>query len=94
MKTFKDLEFFENEDYGDGAINAFMFFDNNFGVSVIRFKYSKGGSKGLYELAVVYMSPEMNESKIHYNNDVAQGDVRGYLTEDGVSELMEQVQNF
>lgn len=94
MKTFKDLEFFEDEDYGDGATYAYMFFDNNFGVSVIRNKYSHGGSKGLYELAVVYMAPDMNESELHYNNDVAQGDVRGHLTEQEVSELMEQVQNF
>jgi hypothetical protein len=93
MKGFKDLEFHESEDYDDG-VYAFEFFDNNFGVSVIKNRYSHGGSKGLYELAVVYMSPEMTESEIHYNNDVAQGDVRGYLTEDDVTELMEQVQNF
>jgi hypothetical protein len=93
MKTFKDLEFHKSEDYDDG-VYAFEFFDNNFGVSVIKNKYSYGGSKGLYELAVVYMSPEMNESRLHYNNDVAQGDVRGHLTEDDVTELMQQVANF
>jgi len=40
------------------------------------------------------MSPEMKESQLHYDNHVAQGDVRGHLTEEEVSELMEQVQNF
>lgn len=93
MKTFKDLEFQIDEDYPNG-IYAWMLFDNSFGVSVVRNKYSHGGEKGLYELAVVYMSPEMRESILHYDNDVAQGDVRGHLTEEEVSELMEQVQNF
>jgi hypothetical protein len=40
------------------------------------------------------MSPDMKESKIHYDNEVAKGDVRGHLTEDEVSELIEQVANF
>ena len=93
MKTFKDLEFHNSEDY-DGGIYAFEIFDNHFDVSVIKNKYSHGGDKGLYELAVIYMSPDMKESKIHYDNEVAQGDVRGHLTEDEVSELIEQVYNF
>lgn len=92
MKTFKDLEFFEDEDLQ--GISAGIIFDNNFGVSVIQNPYSHGGKKGLYELAVLYMSPEMKYSKLHYDNDVAQGDVVGHLTEDEVSKLMEKVQNF
>jgi hypothetical protein len=91
MKTFKDLEF--HEDDMDG-VAAWLLFDNHFGVSVIKGPYSHGGTRGLYELAVIYMSPDMKESKIHYDNDVSQGDVRGHLTEDEVSELIEQVANF
>lgn len=91
MKTFKDLEF-EADDL-DG-ISAGILFDNHYGVSVIKGPYSHGGRQGLYELAVIYMSPDMKYSKLHYDNDVAQGDVRGHLTEEEVSELMEQVQNF
>ena len=93
MKTFKDLEFEIDEDYPTG-IYAWMLFDSHFGVSVIRNKYSHGGNKGLYELAVIYMSPEMNESKLHYDNEVANGDVVGNLTEEEVSELIEKVANF
>jgi len=91
MKTFKDLEFHEDD---MGGVAAWLLFDNNFGVSVIKGPYSHGGDKGLYELAVIYMAPDMDESKIHYDNEVAQGDVRGHLTEDEVSELIEQVYNF
>jgi hypothetical protein len=91
MTTFKDLEF-EADDL-DG-ISAGILFDNHYGVSVIKGPYSHGGRQGLYELAVIYMSPDMEYSKLHYDNDVAQGDVRGHLTEEEVSELMEQVANF
>ena len=91
MKTFKDLKF-EADDI-DG-VAAWLLFDNNFGVSVVKGPYSYGGSKGLYELAVIYMSPEMNESKLHYDNEVANGDVVGNLTEEEVSELIEKVANF
>ena len=90
MKTFKDLKF-EADDMG---VTAWLLFDNHYGVSIIKGPYSQGGSKGLYELAVIYMSPDMKESKIHYDNEVAQGDVRRHLTEDDVSELIEQVANF
>ena len=91
MKTFKDLEF--HEDDMDG-VAAWLLFDNHFGVSVIKGPYSQGGDKGLYELAVIYMSPDMQESKIHYDNEVANGDVVGNLTEEEVSELIEKVVNF
>lgn len=91
MKTFKNLEF-EADDM-DG-VAAWLLFDNNFGVSVVKGPYSYGGSKGLYELAVIYMSPDMNESKLHYDNEVANGDVVGNLTEEEVSELIEKVANF
>ncbi len=88
MKTFEDLEFFKDDLDG---ISAGIIFENHFGVSVVRNSISYGNKKGLYELAVIYMSPEMEESEIHYDNPVAQGNVRGYLTPEDVTELMKQV---
>jgi hypothetical protein len=85
---FEDLEF-EADDMN--GIRAFMLFDNNYGVSVIRNPYSYGGRDGLYELVVVHMSPDMSESKLDYDNPVANGDVRGHLTPEDVTQLMEEV---
>ena len=85
---FEDLEF-EADDMN--GIYAFMLFDNNYGVSVTRNSYSYGGRDGLYELAVVHMSPGMSESELDYDNPVANGDVRGYLTPEDVTQLMEEV---
>jgi hypothetical protein len=62
-------------------------FENGFGASIVSHTMSYGGKNGLYELAVLF------EDEIHYDNPVAQGDVRGYLTEEDVSELLIEIQN-
>jgi len=85
MKEFKDLEFKDLPD-GSGIYSRTMF-ENGFGVSVIRHKYSYGGKDGLYELAVLDADGE-----IHYDNSVAEGDVHGYLNEEGVTELLKGIQ--
>jgi hypothetical protein len=85
MKEFKDLEFKELPD-GSGIYSRTMF-ENGFGASVIRHKYSYGGADGLYELAVLD-----TEGELHYDNPVAEGDVHGYLTEEGVTDLLKGIQ--
>ena len=57
-----------------------------FGVSVINHGY--GSDEGLLELAVLV------GDEIHYENDVADGDVRGYLTQEEADELAAHVSNF
>ena len=71
-----------------GGVTSGMHFSNGWGVSVVKTAYSYGGELGLYELAVFL------DNQIHYDNDVAKGDVVGYLTEYQVTELMIQVQDF
>jgi hypothetical protein len=85
MKEFKDLEFKELPD-GSGIYSRIMF-ENGYGVSVIRHKYSYGGKDGLYELAVLD-----TDGELHYDNPVAEGDVHGYLNEEGVTELLKGIQ--
>jgi hypothetical protein len=80
---FEDLEF-EADDMN--GIRAFMLFDNNYGVSVIRNSYSYGGRDGLYELAVLG-----SDGKLCYDTPVT-NDVEGYLSEDDVTKLLEQIQ--
>lgn len=83
MKIFKDLKF-DNDKALEG-VRAKMNFLNNYGVSVIRNRYSYGGSQGLYELAVLY------KGKITYNTPITDN-VLGYLNEQEVSEVMKKVQ--
>jgi hypothetical protein len=87
MITFKDLEFIETNDLFYNGIQCIVQFDNGYGASIVSHNYSYGGKEGLYELAV------LNENgNIHYDNPVANGDVRGYLKESEVTELLKQIQ--
>jgi hypothetical protein len=87
MKTFKDLEFIEMNDLFYKGIQCRIQFDNGYGASIVSHNYSYGGKEGLYELAVLD-----ENGKLHYDNPVANGDVRGYLNESEVTELLKQIQ--
>ena len=84
MKTFKDLKF-ETHGLGEG-IQSRVSFDNGYGVSVVRTSWSYGGKDGLYELAVLDENGQLT-----YDTSVT-NDVIGYLSEEEVSNTMEQVQ--
>lgn len=90
---FSDLNFQPHSNYPDSGIAARYFFSNGYGVSVVKFTApfgsgSYGGDKGLYELAVL----EGNEfdCELCYETPITD-DVIGYLTENEVEDLMNQV---
>jgi hypothetical protein len=87
MKTFKDLEFIEMKDLFYNGVQCRIQFDNGYGASIVSHNYSYGGKEGLYELAVLD-----ENGKLHYDNPVANGDVRGYLNESEVTEILKQIQ--
>jgi hypothetical protein len=87
MKTFKDLEFIEMKDLFYNGVQCRIQFDNGYGASIVRHNYSYGGKEGLYELAVLD-----GNGKLHYDNPIANGNVRGYLNESEVTELLKQIQ--
>ncbi len=86
MITFKDLVFEELVSPLMSGKKTRIHFENGFGASIVSHTMSYGGKDGLYELAVLF------DDEIHYDNPVAAGDVRGYLSEDEVSDLLIQIQ--
>ncbi len=66
-----------------------VFFDNWYGASVIQSPNSYGGSKGLYELAVIVSTED--EWEITYSTPITEN-VVGHLTEDEVSKLLEEIE--
>ena len=84
-KTFKDLDFVPTEEFLNG-IRSECHFDNGYGVSVVRHKYSYGNGLNLFELAIIDKSGE-----ITYSTPITD-DVLGYLSEDDVSDTMIKVQ--
>jgi hypothetical protein len=85
MKTFNDLKFEPHRNM-DGIMSRITF-ENGYGASVVKGEYTYGGKDGLYELAVL----DSNGNLI-YDTSIT-GDVAGYLSEDDVTKLMEQIQN-
>jgi len=82
MKGFKDLTL---DDHPMGGTSAREQFDNGYGVSVVSTPFSYGGVDGLYELAVLY------NNEITYYTEIT-SDVLGYLSEDEVTDIMEDIQ--
>lgn len=85
--NFADLEFEPHPNW-DG-VQAKHFFDNGYGVSVIKASHSYGGSKGLYELAVLKGLEE--DWEICYDTPITD-DVMGYLTKEDVETVLNQVE--
>lgn len=85
--TFYDLQFRPHALFEDTA-HALLHFPSGYSVSVIQGPFTNGGPQGRYELAVLF------EGNVHYDNPVAMGDVRGYLTPAEVTSLIQQVELF
>jgi len=64
-------------------------FGNGWGASVVCSGSSYGGTEGLWELAV--LGPN---GSLHYDNPVAEGDVRGHLEESKVDELLSEIESY
>jgi len=84
MKTFKDLEF-KPHPIGNG-LQATMNFDNDYGVSVVKFNGSYRFNKDLWEVAILY------KDALTYNTDITD-DVLGYQTDQDVTDVMKKVQD-
>ena len=84
MITFNDLEF--KQDIQRGLNAARIMFDNGYGASVVVGPYTYGGEDGLYELGVLG-----KDGKLTYDTPITE-DVEGYLSEEGVTQLLKQIQ--
>lgn len=82
-KTFEDIDF---QPHWGGIIGKIMF-ENGYGASVIRTEQSYGGSRGLYELAVLD-----NDGKLTYDTPIT-GDVLGFLSPKEVTNYLIQIQD-
>lgn len=85
---FSDLQFNSHQIH-DG-IHAKHFFNNGYGVSVVKFPGSYGYEQGLYEVAVLKGTPDNYE--LCYDTPVT-NDVMGHRDERDVEIIMEEVQS-
>ena len=83
---FTELDFQPHPNWN--GVQAKYFFDNGYGVSVIKASESYGGSEGLYELAVLKGVEE--DWKICYDTPITD-DVVGHLTPEDIDTILNQV---
>lgn len=87
MLKFNELEFNRvDEDH----IHALQFFENGYGVSVVRFPGSYGYDKGLYELAV--LKGTVNDYDLCYDTPITD-DVIGHLNESSIENIIKEVES-
>lgn len=90
---FEDIEFEKHPNFDDG-IQSRIFFENGYGVSIVKFNQggfsSYGASLGLYEIAV--LKGDINENRLCYDTPIT-SDVIGHLDEKDVEVIIEQVSN-
>lgn len=84
MTTFNDLIFNKLPD-GMG-IQCRITFPNGYGASIVKGPYTYGGRDGLFELAV--LGPD---GQLTYDTPITD-DVVGYLTEDGITALLAEIE--
>ena len=87
--TFNDLKFEARKGGLLSGVQALVFFSNGYGASVIKGRGSYGGNKDLYELAVV--KTEGDNWDICYTTEITD-DVIGFLTEDGITHILGQIE--
>lgn len=88
MTTFSDLKFGPHRADPSGK-HALVFFPNGYGASVVRFRYSYGGDRGLYELGVI--SGNEADWSLCYDTPITE-DVLGHLSEADVSRLLSEIE--
>jgi hypothetical protein len=85
--NFTDLKFKPHK-IKDG-VQAVHFFDNGYGVSVVRFPGSYGFEQNLYEVAILKGTKETHE--LCYDTHITD-DVLGHRDETDINNILEEVQ--
>ena len=78
-----------------GGLQRLYWYPNGMGASVVRHKFSYGGDQKLYELAAVeYETEKFSEDGyrlVHIPEVTEDREVKGWLTEDAVEELLAKI---
>ena len=85
MKALQELKAEVTDVESHQEFHKRVTFPNGYGASIIRGADTYGGSKGLYELAVLD-----KQGKLTYETPIT-GDVEGYLTEAAVMLLLKDI---
>jgi len=86
MIKFNELKFKELPDMS--GVYCRIMFENGFGASIVKHKYSYGGDKGLYEIAIL---DDIEGGPIYYTS--VTDDVLGHLSENDVETHLKEIKS-
>ena len=93
---YEGFEEFMKTRMNDAELKGVSFrfrFENNYGASVVKHKYSYGHKADLWELAVIEFTDESNEEwHINYDTPITD-DIIGYLKDEAVRELLGKIKD-
>lgn len=89
---FETNLFSERFDDGLGGIMYRFKFDNNYGASIVKHKYSYGSNRDLWELAVLRFTEGDPKGYLTYDTPIT-NDVVGYLTDERVRDLLNKIKD-
>lgn len=81
-----------DENHDDWGHQYIFRFPNNYGASVVRNRGSYGNEQDLWEMALIFFD-EYGDWGLTYERDF-DDDVKGYLTDDNVIELLEKIKQY
>ena len=75
-----------------GGVHYIFKFPNDYGASVVKGRYTYGGPQDFWEMALIFFEEDGNYN-LTYERDFDE-DVKGYLTDDNVIELLEKIKQY
>lgn len=73
-----------------GGVQIIVFFENNYGASIVKHRFSYGNDEGLFEIAVI--KGNMEDWDIVYDTPIT-NDVLGYRTSEDINDILEEISN-
>lgn len=91
LKIAEKFMQYKTDEYIDelDGIHYIFKFPNNYGASVVKGRYTYGGPKDLWEMALIFFYGD-DDYELTYEKDF-DDDVKGYLTDEQVNEFLEKI---
>lgn len=92
MERFKNYLLRQWYDTFDEGIHKIYKFPNKYGASVVKTRFTYGGDQDLWELAVLKFDDKSDKYKLAYDTPIT-NNVLGYLSDEEVENILEQIKN-
>lgn len=92
LKFVEEFKQYLVEEYHDWGHHYIFRFSNNYGASIIKAVGTYGYAQNLWEMALILFGDD-GDWNLTYERDFYD-DVKGYLTDDNIIELLEKIKQY